>query len=178
MAVATKPFQLLTAADLMSRELILIPREMSLRTASRLLAQGHVSGAPVVDADRRCIGVLSVTDLAYANQAGELRKQEGCDAAFHCAWQFVEIDNLPADRVDAYMSKDPVIAEPGVSIVELARMMMDAHIHRVIVVNAQRQAIGIVSSTDILAAVARFESSTPARPDGEVHCEFRPCLRN
>jgi CBS domain-containing protein len=33
-------------------------------------------------------------------------------------------------------------------------MMLDAHMHRIIVVDEQRSPIGIVSSTDILAAIA------------------------
>jgi predicted transcriptional regulator len=36
---------------------------------------------------------------------------------------------------------------------DLARMMLDAHIHRVIVVDEQNRPVGVVSSTDILAAV-------------------------
>ncbi len=36
-------------------------------------------------------------------------------------------------------------------------MMIDAHIHRVIVVDKDERPIGIVSSTDILAAVAHAD---------------------
>jgi CBS-domain-containing membrane protein len=34
-------------------------------------------------------------------------------------------------------------------------MMVDAHSHRLIIVDEQRHPIGIVSTTDIMAAVAR-----------------------
>lgn len=37
---------------------------------------------------------------------------------------------------------------------ELARMMTDAHLHRLVVVDAQGRPVGIVSSTDVLAALA------------------------
>ena len=37
---------------------------------------------------------------------------------------------------------------------ELAREMSDADIHRVIVVDEQERPIGVVSSTDVLAAMA------------------------
>jgi len=37
-------------------------------------------------------------------------------------------------------------------------MMIDAHIHRVIVVDEQQRPVGVVSSTDILSAVAYAES--------------------
>lgn len=54
------------------------------------------------------------------------------------------------------MTHDPVLVGAMVKIGELARMMMDAHIHRIIVVDtATDRPIGIVSSIDILAALAR-----------------------
>ena len=52
------------------------------------------------------------------------------------------------------MTPDPVTVKPETSILALARMMVDAHIHRVIVVDKERRPIGIVSSTDLLAALA------------------------
>ncbi len=33
-------------------------------------------------------------------------------------------------------------------------MMLDAHIHRIIVVDAGRRPVGVLSTTDVLAAVA------------------------
>jgi CBS domain-containing protein len=52
------------------------------------------------------------------------------------------------------MTPDPVMAAPTTGIRELARTMLDAHVHRVIIVNEVEQPIGIVSSMDVLAAVA------------------------
>ena len=49
MITTTKPFLSLTAADLMCRDVVTLPRSMSLRAAGHLLSESHVSGAPVVD---------------------------------------------------------------------------------------------------------------------------------
>jgi len=57
------------------------------------------------------------------------------------------------------MTKDPVLVPPDTRIGELARMMMDAHIHRLIVVDKTQRPIGIVSSIDILAAIARVHQT-------------------
>jgi CBS domain-containing protein len=73
------------------------------------------------------------------------------------AWQIVDQEKLPQDTVRSYMTADPVTVAPTVPIGELARMMLDAHIHRVLVLDEQRRPIGVVSSTDILAAVAYAE---------------------
>src|SRR5262245_14008250 len=54
----------LTAGDLMSRQLVTLTQGMPLRDAARRLAEAHIHGAPVVDVLGRCVGVLSVSDLA------------------------------------------------------------------------------------------------------------------
>jgi CBS domain-containing protein len=69
-------------------------------------------------------------------------------------WQVVEVEKLPADEVRQYMSADPVTAWSDIPLRVLARMMIDAHIHRIIVVDEQQRPVGVVSSTDIVAAVA------------------------
>jgi CBS domain-containing protein len=75
----------------------------------------------------------------------------------HCVlvdWQVVDVEKLPTDEVRRFMTPDPVTAQPATSIRVLARMMIDAHIHRVIVVDGERKPIGVVSSTDLLATLA------------------------
>lgn len=152
-----RPLITLTAADIMSRDVIAIPREMSLQRAARLLSNTQVSGAPVVDEQRRCIGVLSATD--FMRWAGEEQHEqrllgEEDSRCFCSAWSIVEVEELPADEVGDYMTADPVMVVAGTRIGKLARHMIDAHIHRIVVVDAQQRPIGIVSATDILAAVA------------------------
>lgn len=65
-----------------------------------------------------------------------------------------EFKDLPADAVSRYMTTDIVTTGPETPLPRLARMMIDAHIHRLIVVDEQQRPIGIVSSTDLLAAMA------------------------
>lgn len=72
MTTTTKPLFALTAADLMNRDVITIPVELSLQAAADLLFQHHIAGAPVVDADGSCIGVLCATDfMHWAKEGGE-----------------------------------------------------------------------------------------------------------
>jgi CBS domain-containing protein len=46
------------------------------------------------------------------------------------------------------MTPDPVTISPSTPIGKLARSMLDAHIHRVIVLEVERRLIGVVTSTD------------------------------
>jgi len=135
MNVTNKPLLALTAADLMIRDVVVIPVGTSMRAAAHLLAKAQISGAPVVNPAGQCVGVLSVADFLR----GAVNEN---------------LEMAPADQVGEHMTTDLVTADPTTPIRQLTRMMLDADIHRVIVVDDQRRPIGIVSSTDVLAAIA------------------------
>lgn len=166
MVVTSKPFLALTAADLMSQAVVVVARHMSLAGAARLLSQAQVTGAPVVDDEGRCVGVLSATDfLNHARQAPRRTPYGGCpDTCYSSAWQMIEPDALPREQVTSIMTADPVTVSPDTSIGELARMMRDARIHRVIVVDEQQRPSGIVSSMDVLAALAHEHQQQQINP--------------
>jgi CBS-domain-containing membrane protein len=156
MTTATvKPLLDLTAADVMTRELMLVPQDMSVQAAARLLARAQVSGAPVVDGQGRCIGVISTTDFVRWISLGARPARKRHPAApCVCEWEVLNPEALPDETVRTCMTPDPVTTAPETSIGDLAQAMIDAHIHRVLVVDAACRPIGVVSSTDILAAVA------------------------
>jgi CBS domain-containing protein len=129
-----------------------IPQEMSFREAAHQLTRERISGAPVVDAEGRCIGVLSSSD--FVTWAGK----DGNGSAIHflAPWgEMIAIDESPDTKIRHYMTARPVTVRPTATIGVLSQMMVDAHIHRVLVVVDQERPQGIVTSTDILLAVAR-----------------------
>ncbi|MCS6852860.1 MAG: CBS domain-containing protein [Gemmataceae bacterium] len=207
MATTTKSLLSLTANDLMTRELVLLTEDMPLREAARRLLHHQVSGAPVVDARGRCVGVLSSTDfLRLAEKRRDVeqptapalpqtcsfqeryRRADGREVTActlpsgvcpmqrlerdaeglvhilchepHCVpvdWQIVPMEQLPTDEVRCYMTPNPVTIPADATLRTMARAMIDGHIHRLIVVDEHGRPIGIVSSTDLLAAVAYAE---------------------
>jgi len=204
MTTTTRTFLDLAATDLMSRDVVTIPRTMLLREAAHLLRQADATGAPVVDERGRCVGVLSAVDfLRWAEEdrlavaAHDIRtcryqmkqRLEAGQEAVACTlcegacplqvmqpatggrriavclmphdvlsdWQQVEED-VPEGEVGKYMTADVVTVPPGTPLKDLTRMMIDAHIHRVVVVDEDGRPIGVVSSTDVLAALVREEA--------------------
>jgi CBS domain-containing protein len=168
-----KPLLNLTAADLMSPASVLVPEEMSLQGAARLLSHAQVSGAPVVNAEGYCVGVLSTTDFLHWAERGHALAQPGAapGTSVCSAWQIVDTESLPVDAVCHYMTRDPVTVTPGTQLGELARMMLDAHIHRVMVLDRDDRPVGVISTTDILAAVVRADAARLAtgQPERAAH---------
>ncbi len=155
------------ARDIMSREVICVPKEMDLRDLAKLFLEKGITGAPVVDAEGDLAGVISQTDLLYyqLSRGDELVldsdfyqsvKVEGK----HLAAGF-QVEDVNTGRVADVMT--PVVH----SVVETApidavvRMMIRKHIHRVIV-RSGRKVAGIISALDILKVCGR--AVPPARP--------------
>ena len=202
-----KPLFELTAADLMATDVIRLADDTPLRDAAALMLKHQIGGAPVVDTEGRCVGVLSAIDflrvaLTRAQVAGSLAPPLPVTCAFqtkrrlpdgeevvvctlppgvcpiqvkrtgprgeamivcgqpHCVmadWQVVDTEKLPTEPVRLFMTADPVTMPASTPIRILARAMIDAHIHRIVVVDTVGQPAGVVSSTDVLAALAYAE---------------------
>lgn len=156
MLATHKPLENVTAPDVMSRDLVVVPANMALRSAAHLLSQTHITGAPVVNEEGVCIGVISTTDFVRRVEEEPhdpfLEPENGCVCS---DWQVTDRSQSLEDTVYNYMTPDPVMASPHTPLGELAAMMVEAHIHRVVIVDGHRRPQGIVSSTDILAALAR-----------------------
>lgn len=190
----------LTASDLMSAASIFLYESQPLRKAADELLRAGVHGAPVVDASGRCVGVLSVSDLARwaARKEGpaptrprtcshqevhrsihgeettlctlpagtcsiQASKQLPDGSAVevcrepHCVcleWQMVEMESLPTEDVRHYMTSEPVAVDPDTPIRTIARRMLDTGVARVIVADSNGAPIGVVSASDLVAAVA------------------------
>ncbi|GIW82704.1 MAG: CBS domain-containing protein [Gemmatales bacterium] len=139
-----------TAADLMTEELVVLKEQTSLQEAGRILLRQKVSGAPVVDEEGRCVGVLSASDFVRWLE----KETPHIVVAFDPFYRIEQTANVPDEPISKYMTRNVVTVPPDKKIADIARMMLDAHIHRVIVVDSDNKPRGIVSSTDLLAALA------------------------
>jgi CBS domain-containing protein len=150
MQAASKPILALTAGDLMTTPVTTIPESMTLREAAQLLSRSNISGAPVLDREGRCLGVLSSHDfVTWAGKGGK-------EISFLAPWgEMINVEDAPDNAMRHYMTAQPVTVTPTTPIGELAQMMIDVHIHRILVVVDHDQPCGIVTTTDIVAAVAR-----------------------
>ena len=52
-----------TASGVMTRKVVAVAPETSIREVARIMATNHVSGLPVVDKDGRVVGMVSENDL-------------------------------------------------------------------------------------------------------------------
>ena len=70
MNTTPKPPAPLTAADLMTRDVVTVPQQLPAADAAQVLLARSISGVPVVDDRGRCVGVFSATDFARLAETG------------------------------------------------------------------------------------------------------------
>jgi chloride channel protein, CIC family len=129
----------MTVAELMQHNVKVVGSKVSIAEAIVSLADAHVSGMPVVDGTGRVIGVLSTTDVltAEAETEGSAARQ-------------VLFENTAVQDI---MTPRPYTIAPDADIREAARQMLYAEVHRLFVAEGD-QVVGIISTTDIVRAVA------------------------
>ncbi len=128
--------------NLMSTEPVVIEEEALATDAELLLRSYRISGLPVV-ADGVLVGVISQTDLLSA-RSSELIGEN---------WSHVRVRHL--------MSRPPVTVHLGATVEHAARLMLDQHIHRLVVVDDDGSPIGVVTTSDLLRVILEDE---PVRP--------------
>lgn len=126
--------------ELMQRDVKSIRSEASIAEAILTLADAHVSGLPVLDGSGKMVGVVSSSDVLAAEAEAE-------DAT---ARQTL----LESTQVQEIMTRRPYTIAQTAEVHEAAQQMLYADVHRLFVTDADT-VVGVISTTDIVRAVAR-----------------------
>lgn len=139
----------LTASDVMTRDVVCLNDDLNVRECERILLDRGISGAPVVDSVGHLEGVLSKTDIVGHYHA------QGDSAGIYEVRPTMHGESVQSDdpRARDLMTPVPCVATEYSSVADLAALMVRREVHRVVICR-RRQVVGIVSSMDILRAIA------------------------
>ena len=125
--------QLPAVRDLMDHHVHTVRPDDEILEAVGSLLNNHVTGAPVVDAAGKLVGMLTEKDCMRLLAAG-------ADA------------NVPKGRVEEFMHPDVVTISPDTSVYYAAGLFLNNHFRRLPVVEAGRL-VGAITRFDILRAI-------------------------
>jgi CBS domain-containing protein len=126
----------------------------------RLLGEHEVPGLPVVEADGRCVGIVTEADLVIADEQGDLHLPHyielfGGIVFLEPLRRFEErLRKAFASRVEDMMTRDPTTVGPDTGAREAARIVSESGHNRLPVVEDGRL-VGVVSRADVLGALTR-----------------------
>jgi CBS domain-containing protein len=126
------------AREIMTRQLITCEPQQPLREAVRLLLKHRISGLPVVDAQRRLVGMLSEGDCMRVLAAETFHRDTAAELA-----------------VSELMSTTLHWVGPDLDLFSIAERLSSGRLRRLPVLEDERL-IGQISRSDVLRAVARM----------------------
>jgi CBS domain-containing protein len=132
----------ITAGDLMNPEILTVDADMTVRELASYLVENEISGAPVRDEEGRIVGVVSLFDIAAVTSDGE----DGGSGALDRDGLFVADIMTP---VVHSVTEDATVSE-------VAAAMLKGHLHRLLVTR-ENQAVGIISTSDLLGLLVTTE---------------------
>ena len=156
--------------DLMNPDIMTVADDLTTAALAQYLVEREISGAPVVDSQGHLIGVVSMTDIGR-NMAEPSDGEPSRSSGFY---RDIAADLTLEDLGQRYVEEraatvrdvmTPVIHQVPVtaSVAEAARLMVDQHIHRLVVTQGE-QPVGIITSLDLLKVVAEQSREAVSKP--------------
>lgn len=151
-------------SDIMTSEVSTISGDAPLKEAAMIMVNAGISGLPVVDDQRRVIGIITEADFVSA----EAERSWGHQRRRLLANLFGEARTSVASQVSDVMSHDPHTIDRGSSVTEAARRMTELGVKRLPVVTPDGTLEGIVSRADVMGAFARSDEELKQEIEADV----------
>jgi CBS domain-containing protein len=149
---------MITAKDIMTKDVLTVGPDTSLEEFAALLMNNQVSGAPVVEADGRLVGIMTENDLINQNKRLHIPTVVSfLDAAIYLesSKKFAdEVKRVTATRVGDLCTRKVVSISEGTTLTDIATIMAEQKVHLLPVVSGGR-VVGIVGKRDVVRAVAQ-----------------------
>lgn len=147
-------------SDVMTSDVMTIDSEAPLKDAARVMVRAGISGLPVVDDQRKVIGIITEADFVTA----EADRSWGRQRRRLLANFLGESEHPRAKKVADAMTQSPHTVDPASTVTEAARKMTELGVKRLPVVTPDGTLCGIISRADVMGAFAR--------PDEELRDEI------
>ncbi len=172
----------LKAADVMQRDVVTVGPAETIREAMSQMIENRVSGLAVLDHNDHCVGVVSAADILaleyeQAQRADdEVEERVGSYFNFDAQeWENMRVggavDQLPELKVREVMSRSLVSVPPQAPLHAAAELMIEKHVHRVLVVDDKCYLHGLISALDF---VRMYIGDAAPKASGRLSGRRRP----
>jgi CBS domain-containing protein len=148
-----------TAAEIMDAEVPAVSPDADARNAIELLARTEKGAIPVVDEERRVIGIVSESDLILSEEESDLHLPHYLNImggiVFVGSMKGFEkrLEKAFATKVSELMTADPIVVRDDDDAETVAKTIADKHHNHLPVVDGEGRLAGIVTRADALAAL-------------------------
>lgn len=147
-------------ADVMTPRVITVRESASFKEIVDALTSNRISAVPVVDEQRRVLGVVSESDLLARVFGGPVRRPRRSHRPHLRGSGHAGHTTIARDL----MSAPAVVTSPRTTIADAAHLTAVARARRLPVVDSDRVLVGIVTRSDLLRPFLR--------PDSVIECDI------
>ncbi len=163
-----RQFGSVRCADIMSRDLVTVEFGTPLQEAWTLLHRHRIRALPVVDRARRVIGVVTLVDFL---KHARLDPQDHLSLGRRIRQLLTPTPGDYSDKAEVVgqIMSSPVhtVAEQD-PVVDLVPRLSDEGMHHLPVVDGERRLTGMVTQSDLVAALYRAQAASTDRPHGQA----------
>jgi CBS domain-containing protein len=147
------------AAEIMNADVPAVTPDDEARTAIDLLAKSDMGAVPVLDDDRKVVGIVSESDLILADEESDLHLPHYLEimggVVFIGSMKGFEkrLEKAFATKVSELMTADPITVHTYEAADRVAKKIADHHHNHLPVVDEDGRLAGMVTRADALAAV-------------------------
>ena len=151
-----------TVGEVMSAPVLTVTAETLLQDAVSVLNDHHVSGLPVVDGEGVLIGELTEQDLMVRESGVDVGPYVMLlDSVIYLRnplnWDR-QVHQVLGNSVGDLMHRDSHSCEVSLPLPKAASMLHDKGTQRLIVVDANRRPVGVLTRGDVVRALASAQS--------------------
>ncbi len=151
-----------TVGEVMSAPVLTVTAETPLQDAVSLLNDHHVSGLPVVDGDGVLIGELTEQDLMVRESGVDVGPYVMLlDSVIYLRnplnWDR-QVHQVLGNTVGDLMHRDSHSCDVSLPLPKAASMLHEKGTQRLIVVDAERHPVGVLTRGDVVRALASAQS--------------------
>ncbi|MDD3395677.1 MAG: CBS domain-containing protein [Acidaminococcaceae bacterium] len=145
------------AKEIMSKKIVSVGRNSSIREIALALAQHRISGLPVLSEGGYLVGIVTEGDLLRRKitpRTPDFINILGAVIYYHGVDRYNEdFKKMLAQKAEEIMTSDLVTAKEDTDVSEVAHMMLDNDIKQIPVVDGSKM-VGMITRADIVRLLA------------------------
>jgi CBS domain-containing protein len=144
--------------DIMTKDIVSVNKDMSVKAVAELMTEKKIRGVPVVDAQGRLEGIVTESDLVFRDKRIHIPTMIALFGSViyleSPAHLKDELTKMLGARVEDIMTKKVVTVTEDTDIEDAASMMTDKKFD-ILPVMSETKLVGIITRADIVKSIAK-----------------------
>jgi CBS-domain-containing membrane protein len=156
---------MLKAMDIMTKDVIAVQEDMTVEALGRVFIEKRISGAPVLNSQKKIVGIVTENDLVRKNSRLHIPTVVRIFDAFVPLGSTErveeEIRRISASTVSEICTRTVVTVAPDATLQDISSLMFEKGVHLIPVLDAGH-IVGIIGKIDIIRGM--FGEASQQKP--------------